>query len=129
MACTHAVKVSCVLLSKLQYLPSAIGCLLLLIFVLLTCHLGAGRAHSDNNSLLAGRSSDRTPVVVKHSAPALGSTHPPIQWVPGPSRVKTAGASPSSPTPSSAEVNEMVDIPLVSLWAFVACYSLNSQAT
>jgi len=48
----------------------------------------------------------------KLSAPALGSIQPPIEWVPGLSRTKTVGAWPSSPTPSSVEVNEILDIPL-----------------
>jgi hypothetical protein len=33
-----------------------------------------------NNSLWAGQSWDRIPLLVR---PALGPTHPPVQWVPG----------------------------------------------
>jgi hypothetical protein len=43
------------------------------------------------------------------SRPALWYTQPPIQWVPGLSRVKPAGAWRWPPTPSSAKVKERVE--------------------
>jgi hypothetical protein len=48
------------------------------------------------------------------SRPALGLTQPPIQWVPGHSRVKAVGAWLWPPTKSSAEVKERVELYLYS---------------
>jgi len=44
------------------------------------------------------------------SRPALGPTQPPIQWVPGLSRGKVAGAWRWPPTPSSARVKERAEL-------------------
>ena len=49
------------------------------------------------------------------SRPALRPTRPPIQWVPGPSGSKAAGAWRWPPTTSSAEVKERVELYLYSL--------------
>jgi hypothetical protein len=56
---------------------------------------------------------------------ALRPTQPPIQWVPCLSGDKAAGAWRWSPTPSSAEVKERVELYLYPLWAFVACSRVN----
>jgi len=56
--------------------------------------------------------------------PPLGLSPPPVQWVPGLTLGgKEAGAWRCSPTPS-VEIKERVPIPipLLPLWAFMACY-------
>jgi len=58
------------------------------------------------------------------SRPALEPTQPPLQWLPGLSRwVKWRGRGVDHSSPSSVEVKETVELlPLLPLWAFVACY-------
>jgi hypothetical protein len=60
------------------------------------------------------RSGDRIPMgrdFPHPSSPVLGSTQPPIQWVPGLSQgVKRPGRGLDHPTPSSAEVKESVKL-------------------
>ena len=62
------------------------------------------------------------------SRPALGPTHPPVQWVPCLSRgVKRPGSGVDHPPLSSAEVEGRVELYIcsltlfLSLWDFVAC--------
>jgi len=55
------------------------------------------------------------------SRPALRPTQPPIQCVPGLSRGHRGRGLALTRNPSSAEVKERVAIPLLPLWAFVAC--------
>jgi len=60
------------------------------------------------------------------SRPALGPTQPSIQWVPGLSwGVKRPGHDVDHPSPSSAEVKEKVEIPLLPVWAFVVSSRVN----
>jgi len=65
-----------------------------------------------SDSLQAGLSGDRIPVgdFTHPSRPALGPTQPPIQWVPGLSGCKVAGAWHWPPTSSSDEVKERVEL-------------------
>ena len=60
------------------------------------------------------------------SRAALGPNQPPVQWVPGlftGAEVKAAGGWRWTPNLSSVKVKEIVElyIPLLSLWAFMAC--------
>ena len=57
------------------------------------------------------------------SGPALGPTHPPIQWVPGlSSGVKQPGRGVDHPPPSRTELKERVEVYICSpFWAFMAC--------
>jgi len=70
--------------------------------------------HDHSDSLLAGRSRDRIPVVrdFPHtSRPTLRPTQPNIQWVLGLSRgVKWPGRAVEHPIPSSAEFKEIVEL-------------------
>jgi len=61
---------------------------------------------------LDGRRSnpDWGPDIPHPSRLALGPTQPPIQWVPGLSRIKRPGPGVDHPPPSSAEVKERVDL-------------------
>ena len=43
--------------------------------------------------------------------------------------VKRPGRGVDHPSPPSAEVKEKVELPLLSLWAFVACYRVNFTFT
>jgi hypothetical protein len=56
------------------------------------------------------------------SRPALGPTQPPIQWAPG---VKRPGFGVEHPLPSSVDVKERVELPLLPFWVFVARSSVN----
>ena len=65
------------------------------------------------------------------SRPAMRPTQPPIQRIPGlfPG-VKRPGRGVSYPPPSRAEVKERVEpIPLLHLWAFMACSRVNFTLT
>ena len=65
------------------------------------------------------------------SRPALGSTQPPIQWVPGLSPGgKRPGGGVEHPPPSRAEVKERAKLYIYSpFWAFVAYYRVNFTFT
>ena len=56
------------------------------------------------------------------SRPAVGPTQPPIQWVPGLTGGRTAGAWRWPPPPSSVEVKERIE---PYLWTFVASSRVN----
>jgi hypothetical protein len=81
-----------------------------------------------SDSLWAGRSGDRIPVGRDFSypfRPAMGRTHPPIQWVPGLSPgVKRLGCG-VNPTTERRGKRKSRTIHLLPLWTFVACYRAN----
>jgi hypothetical protein len=73
--------------------------------------------HRYSDWLRAGRPGDRVPVWADFSLPsrrALGPIQPPIQWVPGLTRCKAAGAWRWPPTPSIVEVQERLELYLYS---------------
>ena len=59
------------------------------------------------------------------SRPALGPIHPPTQRLPGLSPGNKATSAWRWPPQSGIEVKERVEIPLLPLWAFMACYRAN----
>ena len=87
---------------------------------------GPGYLGRNKDSLRAGRSGDRIPVGARYSAPVQTDpeTHPASYAMgtgsfPG---VERSGRGVNQPHTSSAEVKERVKtIPLLPLWAFVAC--------
>jgi hypothetical protein len=86
-----------------------------------------------SDSLQAGRSGNQIPVGARFSAP--------IQTVPGayPASctmgtrsfpgVKRPGRGVDHPHPSSVKVKERVELPLLPLWAFMACSRVNFTCT
>ena len=58
---------------------------------------------------------------------ALGPTQPPVQWEPGLSQRSECAVD--HPSPSSVEVKGRGAIPLLPLWAFVACSRANFTFT
>jgi hypothetical protein len=60
------------------------------------------------------------------SRPALGPIQPPVKWVPGLfHKVKRPGRGVDHPPQSSAVWRKSKAIPLLPLWAFIACSRVN----
>jgi hypothetical protein len=83
-----------------------------------------------SNLLWAGWSGDQILVGARFSAhllrPALWSTQPPVQWTLGLSQgVKQLVRGIDHRPPSSTKVKENRVVPLLRLWAFVACSRVN----
>jgi hypothetical protein len=72
-----------------------------------------------SDSLQAGRSGDQIPVCAKFSAPV----QPPVQWVPGLSQgLSDRGVAYTTHPIQRQGSRKSRAIPLLPLWAFVACY-------
>jgi hypothetical protein len=97
---------------------------ILQFYILTSPHYKPGWLSRYSDWVRAGRTSGRSsvPATIKNflfasSSPALGSTQPPIQWVPG---VKRPGREANHSPPTSAEVNKILNYTSTPPYAFMA---------